>query len=173
MCYYQVWTVRGGSVIRIESIREQQDALEAVGLGDKAGMSHEGVEQLRWLYGQWAKGNLWALRDVADPDMEWEWSEGLASLSGGPRVYRGLEEIGEATLEWLAAWDSYWMTGEEFIPAGDKVVVRMTVHARAANTDRVLEQRMAAVWTLRDGRAIRARYYDEPSQAFEAVGLCE
>lgn len=73
--------------------------------------------------------------------MEWEWSEGLASLSGGPRVYRGLEEIGEATL--------------------------------AANTDQVLEQRMAAVWTLRDGKAIRARYYDDPTHAFEAVGLRE
>jgi hypothetical protein len=27
-----VWTFRGSSVIRIESIREQEDALEAVGL---------------------------------------------------------------------------------------------------------------------------------------------
>jgi ketosteroid isomerase-like protein len=33
MRYYQVWTFRGSSVIRIESIREQEDALEPVGLG--------------------------------------------------------------------------------------------------------------------------------------------
>jgi hypothetical protein len=32
--YYQVWTFRGSSVIRIESIREREEALEAVGLGD-------------------------------------------------------------------------------------------------------------------------------------------
>jgi hypothetical protein len=32
MRYYQVWTFRGSSVIRIESIREREDALEAVGL---------------------------------------------------------------------------------------------------------------------------------------------
>jgi ketosteroid isomerase-like protein len=30
--YFQVWTFRGGSVIRIESIRDRDDALEAVGL---------------------------------------------------------------------------------------------------------------------------------------------
>jgi hypothetical protein len=30
--YYQVWTPRGRSVIRIESIREREDAFEAVGL---------------------------------------------------------------------------------------------------------------------------------------------
>jgi hypothetical protein len=32
MRYYQVWTFRGPSVIRIESIREREDALLAAGL---------------------------------------------------------------------------------------------------------------------------------------------
>jgi ketosteroid isomerase-like protein len=34
MSYYQVWSFRGGSVIRIESIREREDALVATGLAD-------------------------------------------------------------------------------------------------------------------------------------------
>ena len=34
MRYYQIWTFRGKSVIRIESVRERPDALEAVGLSD-------------------------------------------------------------------------------------------------------------------------------------------
>jgi hypothetical protein len=77
-------------------------------------MSQEDVEVLRRLYAEWAKGDRWALRDIAEPDMEWEWSAGLASVSGGPRTYRGLDEIGAATLEWLAGWDHYWMTAEDF-----------------------------------------------------------
>jgi ketosteroid isomerase-like protein len=32
--YYQVWTFRGDSVVRIESVRERADALAAVGLED-------------------------------------------------------------------------------------------------------------------------------------------
>ena len=32
--YFQVWTFRGDSVIRIESINDRRDALAAVGLGD-------------------------------------------------------------------------------------------------------------------------------------------
>jgi ketosteroid isomerase-like protein len=32
MRYYQIWTFRGRSVIRIESVREGAEALEAVGL---------------------------------------------------------------------------------------------------------------------------------------------
>lgn len=34
MSYYQVWTFRGDSVIRIESIMERPDALRATGLSD-------------------------------------------------------------------------------------------------------------------------------------------
>jgi ketosteroid isomerase-like protein len=136
-------------------------------------MSQENMEALRRLYDEWAKGNLWALRDIADPDIEWEWSPKLASLSGGPRIYRGLEEIGTATLEFLAAWDHYWMTAEGFVEAGDQIVVSMRVHARAASTDKAVEQRSTAVWNLRNGRAVRVRYYDDRAEAMEAAGLKE
>ncbi len=136
-------------------------------------MSQENVERLRRLYGEWAKGNLWALRDIADPAIEWEWSESLASLYGGPRTYRGLEEIGVATLEWLAAWDSYWMTADRYIDAGDQIVVFMHLHAQAAGMDSALEQQTTAVWALREGRAVRVRYYDDRAEALEAVGLSE
>ena len=36
MRYYQIWTFRGRSVIRIESIRQRKEALEAAGLRDLA-----------------------------------------------------------------------------------------------------------------------------------------
>lgn len=136
-------------------------------------MSQENVEALRWLYGEWAKGDLWALRDIADPNIEWEWSPGLASISGGSRISRGLDEIAVATLEWLEAWDRYWMTAEDFIEAGDEIVVLMRLHARAAASDSVVEQRIAAVWTLRNGRAVRVRYYDNRAEALEAAGVSE
>jgi ketosteroid isomerase-like protein len=136
-------------------------------------MSQENVEALRRLYGEWAKGNLWALREIADPDIEWEWAEEMASLYGGPRTYRGLEEIGAATLEWLEAWDSYWMTAEDFVEADDEVVVFMRLHAKAADSDSVIEQPIAAVWAMRNGRAVRVRYYANRTEALEAAGLRE
>jgi ketosteroid isomerase-like protein len=33
--YFQAWTFRGGAIVRIESIRERAQALEAVGLRDR------------------------------------------------------------------------------------------------------------------------------------------
>jgi ketosteroid isomerase-like protein len=35
MRYFQVWTFRGGAVIRIESIMERADALAAAGLSER------------------------------------------------------------------------------------------------------------------------------------------
>jgi ketosteroid isomerase-like protein len=136
-------------------------------------MSQENVEALHWLYKEWAKGNLWALREIADPNIEWEWSARMTSFSGEPRIYRGLDEIGATTREWIEAWDFYWMTAEDFIEVGDEIVVPMHLHARISGSDRVLEERFAAVWTLRSGKALRVRYYDDKAEALEAAGLKE
>ena len=135
-------------------------------------MSQENVEALRRLYDEWAKGNLWALRDIADPNIEWEWSPGLASITGSARIYRGLEEIGAATLDFLASWDRYWMTADGFIDVDDEiVVVPMRLHARSAGSENVIVQPSTGVWTLRNAKAVHVRYYDDKAEALEAVGL--
>ena len=127
-------------------------------------------QELRRLYDEWAKGNLFALADIADPDIEWEWAAEMASLFGGPRVYRGLDEIWAATKEWLVPWERYWMTADDFIEHGDKVLVMMRLHARA-HSGSLLEQRVAAVWTMRDGKALAVRYYMDRDEATDAIGL--
>lgn len=127
-------------------------------------------EPLRRLYDEWAKGNLLALQHVADPEIEWQWAPEMASLFGGPRTYRGLDEIWVATKEWLVPWEHYWMTADEFIEVDDRVVVLMRLHARA-HSGSVLEQRVAAVWTMRDGKAIAVRYYMDRDEALRAAGV--
>jgi hypothetical protein len=54
-------------------------------------MSQENVDTLRWLYAE-AKGNLWALRDIADPNSAAVWTlrNGIAE-----RV-RYYDEMGDA-----------------------------------------------------------------------------
>jgi ketosteroid isomerase-like protein len=136
-------------------------------------LSEENVKTLRWLYGEWAKGNLWAVRDIADPEIEWEWAEEFAVFGSGPRICHGLEEIGAATGEWLGAWDFYWMTADEFIEAGDNVIVPMQLHARTRGADQDVQQPLTAVWTLREGRVLAVRYYVDAARAREAAGLSE
>jgi hypothetical protein len=49
----------------------------------------------------------------------------------------------------------------------------MRLHARAAGTGAVIEQPSAGLWTLRDRKAVRVRYYDDTAEALEAAGLSE
>jgi ketosteroid isomerase-like protein len=65
------------------------------------------------------------------------------------------------------------MTAEDFIEAGDEIVVSVQLHGRAAGTDSVTEHRTTAVWSLRNGKAVRVRYYDDRAEALEAAGLRE
>jgi ketosteroid isomerase-like protein len=129
------------------------------------------TEELRRLYDEWAKGNLLALQYIADPEIEWEWAPEMASLFGGPRVYRGLDEIWVATKEWLVPWEHYWMTADEFIEVdSDRVLVLMVIHGRA-HSGNELEQQVAALWTMRDGKATAVRYYMSRDEALEAAGV--
>lgn len=129
------------------------------------------TEELRRLFDEWAKGNLLALQDVADPGIEWEWAPEMASLFGGPRTYRGLAEIWAATKEWLEPWEHYWMTADEFIELDEnRVLVLMVIHGRA-HSGNELDQRVAAIWTMRDDKAIAVRYYMSRAEALEAAGV--
>ena len=40
-------------------------------------------------------------------------------------------------------------------------------------SDSVTEQPTTAVWTLRNGKALRVRYYDDRAEALEAAGIAE
>jgi ketosteroid isomerase-like protein len=90
--------------------------------------------------------------------------------SEGVDALRGLGEIWTATKEWLTAWEHYWMTADEFIEAGDRVVVLMRIHARA-HAGSVLEQRIAALWTMRGDKATAVRYFMDREEALAAAGI--
>ena len=65
------------------------------------------------------------------------------------------------------------MTADDFIEAGDQVVVFMRTSCAGSDDGGVFEQPTTAVWTLRDGKAVRVRYYENNADALEAVGLSE
>jgi ketosteroid isomerase-like protein len=128
------------------------------------------VDELRRLYDEWAKGNLPALQEVADPEIEWQWAPEMASLLGGPRTYHGLDEIWAATKEWLEPWEHYWMTADEFIELDDRVLVLMVIHGRAHSGNET-EQQVAALWTMRDNKAVAVRFFMSRNEALAAAGI--
>jgi len=104
----------------------------------------------------------------ADPDFE---TVVPPSLSAEPDTYRGHEGI----LRYFAAFDGTMdevcFHADRLWDAGDQVVVLARLTARGKTTGIPVEQRIAQVWTIRDGRALRAQTFPELSEALEAAGL--
>jgi ketosteroid isomerase-like protein len=62
---------------------------------------------------------------------------------------------------------------EEYIDAGDVLVVVIRLRGRAKHTGIAAEFPAVHVWTLCDGRATRLETYPDRAEALEAVGLSE
>lgn len=135
-------------------------------------MSQDNVKALRRVYEQMAEGNFWAALGIFHPEIAWEWSSSMSGLTG-VRTYHGIEGVEAATRDQFEVWDWFWQEGEEFIEAGDDVVVFTRVHGRLKGSEREVQSTAANVWTFREGSAVRFRAYDSRAEALGAVGLSE
>ena len=87
--------------------------------------------------------------------------------------HAGLPGLRTAWLDWLEGWDSYRVEVEEFVDAGDDVVMVVRDHARRADMETEVVQRGASIWTVRDGKITRAAFYPNREEALEAAELPE
>ena len=62
---------------------------------------------------------------------------------------------------------------ERYIDAGDDVVVIAKQFGRGSSSGVETETRQGYVWTVAEGKATRFRWFNDPSEALEAVGLSE
>ena len=129
-------------------------------------MSQENVEIIRRGYEQFtATGEI-----RAHADLVWD-----VSRLGWPdqQIYSGVEGAMQFNAEWADAWDDWELEVEEYLEAGERVVVIINQRGRSKATGIPVDMRFAQVWTLRDGQAIRMQMYARPEDALEAVGLSE
>jgi ketosteroid isomerase-like protein len=100
----------------------------------------------------------------------------LPGTGGGPfagATYTGVHGLIEGWRNWLAAWASYRVEVEDFIDAGDEVVVLVRVRGRTARDGVSVDHSPAAVWSIREGKIAGPHFYLERHEALEAVGLSE
>jgi ketosteroid isomerase-like protein len=138
-----------------------QENAEAIGRAN--------VEALRPVYEQWGRGN-WAPRfDVYAPEMEWGWSEEFP----GHGVSRDPEERSRRLREWLSPWENWRCEAEEFIAAGEFVVVLTRYTGRGKESGAAVDADGAHLWTLHHGKAIRLEVFSSRGKALQAAGLAE
>ena len=82
-------------------------------------------------------------------------------------VWRGPEQITEVFEQDAEAWDERRFEVEEFIDAGDSVVVLVHEFRRGKGSGVEMDTDTAVVYELRDGRVVRIQGYMDRAQALE------
>jgi uncharacterized protein len=125
------------------------------------------VEVLRPIYEAWAEGDWRAGPEAYGPSMVWAWSDEFPDING---VYDSREDSEAAMREWLRGWENWRCEAEEFLVAGDRVVV-LTRYRGSGRGGIELDSPAAHVWTMRDGKAARLDVFRARERALRHAGL--
>jgi uncharacterized protein len=87
-----------------------------------------------------------------------------------PQVYRGHDGVMNALGASRAEFDEVDLVPEEFIEAGDKVVVAVHFVGRGRESGFPIDELLYHLWTLRDGRAVRMEVHADRDEALRAAG---
>jgi uncharacterized protein len=125
------------------------------------------LDAVRRSYEAFARDDLDAV--VADMHEEIEWHQAQGLPHGGD--YRGLADVRRVIFEPLDEewWDEFSADPDEFIEAGEDVVVLGRYRGRAKGTGKQLDVPFAHVWTFRDGKAIRFRQFLDTAGWIDAL----
>jgi uncharacterized protein len=131
-------------------------------------MSQENVEIVRRLSELLERRDWRGMTDLLDPNVELHGTVG--GLEEG-KILRGLSQIsGAFETEDDEVWDEHRIEPQEFIDAGDRVVVLQREYQRSkSGVETVIDT--AGILDLRDGRVVRMQGYMNPADALEAAGL--
>jgi ketosteroid isomerase-like protein len=130
-------------------------------------MSQEHNQALRARYESISQGDLAAaFRDV-HPDFELKTADRVP-LAG---IYRGAEAAARFLEDFLEPFEEASFEPEEFFEHGDRIVVLLVGRFRYEGSTAAVENRIGAVWTMRDGMPVRCEMFAERERALRAAGL--
>jgi ketosteroid isomerase-like protein len=130
--------------------------------------SEQDLAALRAGYEAFNRRDFEALLALFDPDIELLQDASVAPDAG---VFRGPEGATQFFEIILAGFEELEFVPEEMIDAGDQVVVVAAARGRGKASGVEVEARFTHVWTLRNGKAVRAVYYADHAKALADAGL--
>lgn len=132
-------------------------------------MANGNVESVARLYDLYRRGDYDAMLERVEPDLEVDLTERLPDepVLHGRDAYRDFLERN------LHTWSEFGVEVEELLDAGDAVVVFVRSIGIGRESGATVEERIAHVVWLRDGRPHAFKLFPERDRALEAVGLGE
>lgn len=127
-------------------------------------MSRENVELVRRGFDAFARGDVPGLLEGVSDD--------LVMYRADPEgvYFHGKEGLLAALADWVEGFDEFSMSTEEFVEAGDWVLVRVRQAARGRDSGVPVEGDYWFVQQVRDGKVVRLDIYVDRDAAFAATG---
>jgi 2-(1,2-epoxy-1,2-dihydrophenyl)acetyl-CoA isomerase len=129
-------------------------------------MSDQNVKLVRDLHEAVAEGGFEAARDFLHPDFQ------MSQLPLHPEAgtYRGPPAV-ESMQAWMASFEEFRWEAEEFIDAGDRVVVVIRERGRGRGGGVALDDSFGSVYTIREGKIALLQWFHDKDEALAAAGL--
>ena len=131
-------------------------------------MSDENLEIVRRLHQHLETGELWAIEEALDPDVEWHWPADPAAGAEAGVDHQPADVVATA-LHRLSCWERFWIEPRDFVEADDDVIVSVSHRARMKGSDEEIHEELAYVWSLKDGKVTRFRTFADRSAALAAA----
>jgi ketosteroid isomerase-like protein len=128
-------------------------------------MSDENVELFRRFTRQWQEERRIAAEHLTD---DVEWVNPQDAVEGGSR--HGPAGFNEAIGAIFEGWDESRFEVERVVGKGDDVIALGQLRTRSG-TDLELTRPHGQIWTFRDGRVARMRWFQSHAETLEAGGL--
>ena len=129
-------------------------------------MFQDNVERLRDVYQAFNEDGVEAVLDCLAPQFQ------LRDRESSPdrQTRHGKEGFKQLFDSYMEAFDAFRLEPEEFIEVGDQIVVSLYQRVRGKESGAEVVGRIAHVWTLIEGVALRLRIFSDKTRALETLG---
>jgi uncharacterized protein len=128
-------------------------------------MSSENVDVVKQGFEAFGRGDLDAVAETFDEQVEW-WSSDEVPNGG---TIKGRDAVIQSFAAISDDWDEFILEPEQFIDAGDWVVVRGTARAKAKASGQTIEERFAHLVEIRDGKTVRGSFHSDSAKEYKAL----
>jgi hypothetical protein len=124
-------------------------------------MAEANLEALQRGYEALNRGDLSGVLELLDPDIEWH-EPGDSPEAG---THHGRDSFERFFRSWIDSFDEFRVEPEHVVERRNELiaVVRQSGRGRASGVE--IEIRLAHVWTIEDGRAVRWESVPNPDDA--------
>jgi ketosteroid isomerase-like protein len=129
-------------------------------------MSEADVDVVRQIVDAFRHRDVPRLRSLFHDDAEFR--SAIVSIDGG--TYRGREQLERYMNELDAVFEDWHSEDEEFVDGeGGRVALVFRIVGRGRGSGAPVNQAIAILWTVRDGKAVTAQGYLDPEEALSHV----